>query len=343
MKSTAVFVAIVSAVLPCAFARTASPIAKVMELISQMQAKITAEGAEAKKVYQDYEEWCEDQARKLGFELKTEKGESKELVATIEEERATSKTLTAKVAELSETISKADEELKEATSIREKEAADFKAESSELAEVVRLVHKAIRVLKEDKQSGGSSLTQLSTASSVSQALGALVQATALTSSDAERIASLESGLVDNDAEFGAPAGAVYEKQGGGIIKTLERIADKAQTQLDKAQQEERTAIENYEVLKQSLEDEIAHAKKEMAEAKSGVAASGEEKAVAEGELDETKQETYCCKPALKWTHGMQRVTRRSCTPGRLARSRLWAACSLRGLLWRPRISEARRH
>jgi chromosome segregation ATPase len=110
------------------------------------------------------------------------------------------------------------------------------------------------------------------------------------SSEAERVASLEARFEDSDAEFGAPAGAVYEEHDSGIIKTLQGISDKAEAQLDKAQQEESTALENFEMLKQSLEDEISHAKKEMAEAKAGLAASGEEKAVAEGELVETKKE-----------------------------------------------------
>lgn len=255
-----------------------------------MQAKITAEGEEAKKVYQEFEEWCESQARKLGFELKTEKGEAQELGATVESERANEVSLTSKIADISETISKAEKELKEATQVREKEAADFKAEAEELSEVVALLHKAIRVLEAEQKGGGASMAQLSSANSVTQALSALVQASTLTSAQAQRVASLDLSLEEEAAQLGAPSGPVYEEHDSGIVKTLERIMQKAQSQLDEAQQTEKTALQNYEILKSSLEDEIMHAKKEMAEAKAGLAASGEEMAVAEGELAETTEE-----------------------------------------------------
>merc|ERR1719145_496608 len=46
-------------------------------------------------------------------------------------------------------------------------------------------------------------------------------------------------------------------------------------------------LHNFQQLKQSIEDEIAYGEKELAEAKAGIASSGEKKATAEGDLSST--------------------------------------------------------
>merc|ERR1712217_655624 len=53
---------------------------------------------------------------------------------------------------------------------------------------------------------------------------------------------------------------------------------------------ETAAAHNYEMLKQSLEDEVAFANKEMDAAKKGMAASAEKKSTAEGDLQATSKE-----------------------------------------------------
>jgi hypothetical protein len=40
-------------------AEATNPIAKVLEMISDLQTKIICEGEAAQKVYEEYSEWCE--------------------------------------------------------------------------------------------------------------------------------------------------------------------------------------------------------------------------------------------------------------------------------------------
>merc|ERR1719506_1996935 len=80
---------------------------------------------------------------------------------------------------------------------------------------------------------------------------------------------------DDDLETGAPAAAVYENQSGGIIDVLTGLRDQVNTELDKSRQQERAARRNFEMLKQSLEDEIKFANKEMSNAKKRRSASQE--------------------------------------------------------------------
>jgi len=61
--------------------------------------------------------------------------------------------------------------------------------------------------------------------------------------------------------------------------------DKAQTELDGARTKEQADLYNFEMLKQSLDDEIKFANKEMAEAKKSKSESEEGKATATGDLD----------------------------------------------------------
>merc|ERR1719316_1245202 len=108
-----------------------SPIEKIIQMLSDLQAKVIAEGADAQKVYDEYSEWCEDRSMNLGFEIKTGKAEVAELSATIEEETSTMAALETKIEELSTDIKTDEADLEAATKIREKEAADFAAEEKE--------------------------------------------------------------------------------------------------------------------------------------------------------------------------------------------------------------------
>merc|ERR1719253_2306506 len=112
-----------------------SPIEKVMDMISDLQAKVISEGHDAQKVYDEFAEWCEDRSAKLGFEIKTGKANVAELSATIEEETSEIGALETKIEELSSDVQTDQADLKAATVIREKEAADFAAEEKELTTV----------------------------------------------------------------------------------------------------------------------------------------------------------------------------------------------------------------
>merc|ERR1719390_26504 len=144
--------------LPCAHASSTDPIEKVLQMISDLQAKIIGEGNDAQKVYDEFSEFCEDRSKELGFEIKTGKAEVKDLEAAIAKEAATAESLNAQIEELSSAI---------ATDIRNKEQAAFEAEEKELIDVIGTLERAIGILeKELAKSGSASMMQLQSASSV---------------------------------------------------------------------------------------------------------------------------------------------------------------------------------
>merc|ERR550532_191236 len=135
------------------------------------------------------------------------------------------------------------------------------------------------------------MMQLKNAGSLEQALAVMVKASAISQADSSQLAALVQTQSDeSDSDSGAPAAAVYESKSGGIVDTLNGLLEKAQGQLDSATKAETSAKNNFEMLKQSLEDEIKYANKDMDDTKKSLAESGETKASAEGDLSVTKKD-----------------------------------------------------
>merc|ERR1719191_278266 len=166
-----------------ATANQANPIEKIMEMISDLQAKVIKEGEEAQKVYDEYSEFCEDRSTNLGFEIKTGKANQAELKATIEEETSSSAALETKIEELSNDIKTDEADLDAATKIRNKENADFKAEEKELTEVISMLERATSILSKEMAKGSASMLQTKAVNGITNALSVLVQASVLSSAD----------------------------------------------------------------------------------------------------------------------------------------------------------------
>merc|ERR1719409_659486 len=98
-----------------------NPLAKTIELLSSLEAKIVKEGEEEAKAYKEYVEWCDDAAANLANEIKTLTSKKEELTATIAKASADIEAAASKIEELAGAIAAADGELKDATAIREKE------------------------------------------------------------------------------------------------------------------------------------------------------------------------------------------------------------------------------
>merc|ERR1719281_702671 len=109
----------------------------------------------------------------------------------------------------------------------------------------------------------------------------------MSSADATRLTALvqsSSSEDEGEGDVGAPDPAVYKSHSGDIVATLEGLLEKAKAQLDEARATETADLHNYELMKQGLEDEIKFGQKELAEAKTALAAASEAKASAEGDL-----------------------------------------------------------
>merc|ERR1740138_1903501 len=157
-----------------------------------------------------------------------------------------------------------------------------------------------------KKMGSASMMQLKNANNIAQALSVMVQASVFSSADAGRLTSLMQSSQqseDSEDESAAPEVAVYKDHSAGIVGTLEDLLDKAQSQLDDAVKKETASQYNFDMLKQSIQNEIKFAGKELDAAQKSIATSSEAKAQAEGELDATSKDLKEDIETLSGLHG----------------------------------------
>jgi len=270
-----------------------NPIEKVIEMVSDLQAKIIKEGEDAQKVYAEFSEWCEDQSKDLHFEIKTAKAEVEDLKATIDQAKADIGAADAKIEELSGSIATDEADLKAATEIREKEHADFAAEETDLVDTVDTLERAIGIIEREMAKNPALLqTQVKSTQNLVAALKSLVEASAINSQDAGKLTALvqnQQESEDGDDMMGAPDPAAYKSQSGGIVDVLTGLLDEANAQLAKARKAEMNSQHNFELLKQELEDAIKFANKQLEKTKKRKAAAGETQATAEGDLQVTEK------------------------------------------------------
>merc|ERR1719195_2482670 len=186
-----------------------------------------------------------------------------------------------KIEELVASIAKDDAELKEATAIRKKENAEFAKNEAELMDALDTLERAIGILTKEMEKNPAALAQVDTSNTrrLVQTLGAVIDAAGFVGADKTKLVALvqsQQGTQNDDEELGAPAAATYKSHSSGIVDVLEDMKEKAESELKDLRNEETSSKHNYDMLKQSLDDEKAA----KAEAEEG-------KATAEGDLEET--------------------------------------------------------
>jgi hypothetical protein len=272
-------------------ASATNPVNKVVQMLSDLQAKVISEGKAAQKVYEEYSEWCEERSRTLGFEIKTGGEEAASLKATIAKETADSAALTTRIEELTAELAQDESDLTAAVTIRGKEAGVFAATEKDLVETTDMLERAIRIIEREMAKGGASMLQVQNAGNLVQVLSAMVDASAIASADASKLtAFIQNSESNSDDDVGAPAGSVYDSHSSNIQDTLNSLLEKAQSQLSDARNTETSNQHAFDRMRQGLEDEVSYGKKELDEAKKGLAGSSGDKATAEGDLGATSKE-----------------------------------------------------
>jgi len=281
----------------------ANPLSKVIELMDALTAKVTAEGEAEAKAFKEYVEWCDDAAANLANEIKTGTSSKEELEAAIGKATADIEASTAKIEELSAAIASDEAELKDATAVREEEVATFEASEKELVDAIDTLDRAVGILQKEMSKNPAALAQVDTKNldSVIKSLDSVISAASFSSQDQRKLTALvqaQQGQESDDMELGAPAAAVYKTHSSSIFDVLEDMKEKAEGQLAELRKAESATKHNYEMLKQSLTDQMEADTKDMDEEKSLKASTEEAKATAEGDLAETTKELAADKESL---------------------------------------------
>jgi chromosome segregation ATPase len=272
-----------------------NPMAKVLELMDDCTAKVKADAEAEAKAYKEYFEWCDDAAKNSNFQIKTLKDDKEKLTASVAKLTSDIEVGTSKIEDLSEAIATAEKDLADATAVREKEAADFAAAEAELVDGVDTLGRAIGILEREMAKNPAAFAQIDVSSmrKLTQAIGTVVEAAAITGHDKTKLVALVQAADnsdDDDEDTGAPAAASYENQSGGIVEVLNGMKEKAEGELAELRKAESNAAQNFNMLKGSLDGQIAADTKDMDEEKSQKAANEEQKATDEGDLAVTTKE-----------------------------------------------------
>merc|ERR1740129_2111054 len=133
-----------------------------------------------------------------------------------------------------------------------------------------------------------------------QAFSAVLDAAALSSSDQKQLAALVQSQQTEDADddLGSPAAAAYKTHSGNILDVLEDLKEKAEGQLSDLRKAEVNTKQNFDLLKQSLEDQIAANTRHMNDEKADKAAAAEVKVASQSDLDMTTKELANSKEQL---------------------------------------------
>jgi hypothetical protein len=276
-----------------AYAAEENPLGKVIQLMDELAAKVTADGEEEAKAYKEYVAWCDDATANTRNDIKTNTAKKEKLEAKIGEFSANIEGATAKIEELAGAISKGTSELEEATAVREKEAAEFAASEKELVETVDTLDRAVGILQRQMAKNPAALAQIDSTNmkNIVESLGVVVDAAGLNGNDKRNLLTLVQQSADSeDGDSGAPAAAVYKTHSTNIFDLLEDLREKAEGELSELRKAESTTAHNFAMLKQSLEDQIAQDTKHMNGEKEAKSAAEEGKATAEGDLAVTKDE-----------------------------------------------------
>jgi chromosome segregation ATPase len=282
------------------------PLGEVVKLLEGLVEKVKADGTAEAKAYKEYFAWCDSAAMDTGFAIKTATSKKESLEALIIKMSSVADAADMKVAELAASIAADGAELKNLTAIREREAKDFSASEKELKDVVDTLGRAIAIVEKEMSKNPAALAQVDTSSldNLLKSLGTVVEAASLLAADRKTLAALvqqRSASADDDSEddTGAPAAAVYKSSSSGVVDVLEDLKEKAEEQLSTLQKTESSALHNYQMAKQALEDQMGADTKTMEAQKVAKAEAAETKATSEGDLEVTLKDLADSKEVLK--------------------------------------------
>ena len=116
-------------------------------------------------------------------------------------------------------------------------------------------------------------------------ISTVIDAAAFRVSDRTKLMALvQSPTEDEEDDAGAPAPDAYKSHSGGIVDILNDMKEKAASELSELRKVESNAQHTFNMLKQSLEGQIAADTKDMEEEKSGKEAVQEQKSADEGHV-----------------------------------------------------------
>jgi prefoldin subunit 5 len=277
------FSAAALAALGAVSASEVTPIVKVIELLEGMLNKGKEEKHAEQVQFAAYKQFCDDTsvAKKRAIEEAEERIGM--LKATIEKSTQDAAQLAREIAEHESDIAAWTGDKKAATKERDLSKADYQELHKDYSESVDALQRAVAYLKDKSRTmPQASLAQTKVLREIRDMT--LIPAAAKKTLDAFLQASQDP---DAALEVTAPEAYAYESRLGPVIEMLEKLLDKFIDERTALEKEEMNSKHAYEMLMQDLEAQLTQAESDVNEKSVFKAKKLQEKANAEGDLEDT--------------------------------------------------------
>merc|ERR1719399_1280505 len=245
---------------------------------------------------EEYSTFCDEEAEKKGYAIKTAERGIHDLMATIEDAKATIVEQEDIIVTTGTDLAGLDGELAKATQDREAAHATFVGVEKELVDTVDQMGRAIVEIKKGMsfmQIKGEQPQRRKELRALATALSKIAEAAWVTEGNKKVLNNFLQGKTgeDDDLTLKQPQAksVAYESKSGGIVETIEDMKGKAEASLTDARRAETKAQHSYKMMAQSLQNEIKIGNTKKGDATSLKAATEEEKGKAEAELAETQK------------------------------------------------------
>merc|ERR1719316_1734764 len=295
MTSKVLFVALV---LPALVAvESVSPVQKVIELLGECKAKVKKDLAAEAAVMEEYTTFCDDELKEKGYAIETAGREIGDLMATIEDSKATITEKSDEISELGTFIAAKDKELADATAARQGKNEEFVAAEKELVKSIDECSRAVVALEKGMAflQGGRKREAKEQLKAVKMAMTDILAAIAIDTDSTRKLKSfIQTANTDSDEDdltLKQPQAkqVAYESKSGGIIEAVKEMQAKAEGELSELRKGEMASAHEFKMLEQSLTGEISHNQDKASSATKAKAAAEETLATSEGDLVATKK------------------------------------------------------
>ena len=261
---------------------TATPLAKVVQLLTDLKTQVTEEGQKEAALFNEFSKWCDGETYGSKSTIGDSKSKAADLQAYIEEQNALQDKIKAEIDEIVAEISSNENDLKAAKDIRDKEHSNYKAAEESYVSSLDELTRAIEVLQNPNPSFVQATKSVQLALERAMTVTPQQQATIK-----DFFTQAANGNQQQKTSFLQQV--PYQSRTGELVQTLQQIKDETTTKRNDASREEAGSQHAFDLLAQSLESEIASGNKQMSEKKMQVSKSQEVVATSGAELDNTNR------------------------------------------------------
>merc|ERR1719375_255055 len=267
---------------PCV-ATNVTPIQKVIQMLTDMQAKGKAEKEDEAARFAEYKTFCKDTAWDKTTNIKTASAAIEQLSADIDKGASDAAEAAKAISQLDADLTAWKSDITVQTRERKEAKGVFDTVHADYTESIDAVQRALATLKAGP--GASSLIQVKSLMSLNKVPAQAKNKILAFLQNAPTNALLQDAEMLEQPQAKA---VNYESSSGSIIEMVESLGDKFEDERAALEEKEATEKHSYDMMMQDLNSQVAHATEEMDSKVAFKAKTEEDKATNEGELADTK-------------------------------------------------------